>query len=125
MYEEAIDVDRQIMLSGGVPQAEADQRSSEVRNAYRASGAKGFWQMVLDRRSDEARSGGQETDPYVLAGLQLGTGNREQALDSLEKAVAMGPAKTSILWLKAEPVWDPLRDEPRFKEILRKMGLPE
>ncbi|HRI02383.1 MAG TPA: tetratricopeptide repeat protein [Pyrinomonadaceae bacterium] len=125
MYEEAIDIGRQLMLSANIPQAEVDKRISELRNAYRNSGAKGFWQNVIEHDMEDARNSGRETDPHVLAGDQLRAGNKEEALNSLEKAVALGPAKTQILSLKAEPVWDPLRAEPRFKEILRKIGIPE
>ncbi|MEO5858278.1 MAG: tetratricopeptide repeat protein [Pyrinomonadaceae bacterium] len=125
MFEEAMEIARQALLSQGVPQSEVDKRIAEGKNAYRVSGAKGFWQLTLETDLEEARAGGRELDPYLLAFYQLGSGNKEKALGALEKAVAMGPAKTSILWLKAEPNWDPLRDEPRFKAILREIGLPE
>ena len=97
MYEEALDTVRQLMLSANVPQAEVDKRISEMRNAYRTSGAKGFWQNVIEHDMEDARNSGRETDPHVLAGDQLGAGNKEEALNSLEKAVALGPAKTQIL----------------------------
>jgi tetratricopeptide (TPR) repeat protein len=121
MYEEVIDQARRNMLSAGLQQAQVDKEIAELKDAYRTSGATGFWQKVLE----EDKANGRETDPYELAGYQLGAGNKEQALDSLEKAVALGPGKTSVLWLKAEPIWDPLRAEPRFKAVLRKIGLPE
>lgn len=122
MYEEVIERFRQDMLASGLQQAQVDKEMAELKDAYRSSGAKGFWEKVLERRMKDAREGGREPDPYELAGYQLGAGNKEQALDLLEKAVVRGPG---ILSLKAEPTWDPLRAEPRFKEILRKVGLPE
>jgi len=125
MYEEAIEQTRQNMLSAGLQQAQVDKEIAELKDAYRTSGAKGYWEKLLEREMEEAKASGREPDPYELAGYQLGAGNKEQALGFLEKAVALGPAKTSVLWLKAEPNWDPLRSEPRFKAILRKVGLPE
>ncbi len=122
MYEEVIEQFRQNMLASGLQQAQVDKEMAELKDAYRTSGAKGFWEKVLERRMIDARASGREPDPYELAGYQLGAGNKEQALDSLEKAVVRGPG---ILSLKAEPTWDPLRAEPRFKELLRKIGLPE
>ncbi len=32
---------------------------------------------------------------------------------------------TQMVRLKGSPRWDPLRDHPRFKALLRKMNLPE
>ncbi len=125
MYEEAIEQARQMSISVGIPQAQADKDAAQLKDAYRTSGAKGYWQMRLEIEMEAARANGHEPDPYELAGYQLGAGNKEQALDSLEKAVALGPGMTAILSLKVEPTWDPLRAEPRFKELLRKVGLPE
>jgi hypothetical protein len=52
-------------------------------------------------------------------------GNQEDALETLENAVNSGPHYTNLVRLKTNPQWAPLRAEPRFKELLRKMGLPE
>ena len=125
MFDEMIEQSRKNMLAAGLRPGQAGERLTELQDAYRSSGAKGFWQKVLEREMDETKASGREPDPYELAGYQLGAGKNDQALDSLEKAVALGPSMTSILSLKVEPTWDPLRAEPRFKEILRRMGLPE
>ena len=123
MYEEVFEQYRKNMVSGGMPQPQVDKEIGELKDAYRALGAKGFWQKVLEQDFIDARASGREPDPYVLAGDYLGTGNKELALDSLEKALALGPV--AILSLKVEPEWDPLRAEPRFKDLLRKLRLPE
>ncbi|CAN5558847.1 hypothetical protein BH10ACI2_BH10ACI2_18160 [soil metagenome] len=123
MYEEVIEQYRKNMLSGGLPQAQVDKEIGALKDSYRALGAKGFWQKILEQDFIDAKASGREPDPYVLAGDYLGTGNKELALDSLEKAFALGPR--AILLLKVEPEWDPLRAEPRFKDLLRKVGLPE
>ena len=125
MYEEVIERYRQSMLKAGLLKDQVDKEISELQAAYHTSGGKGFWQKGIEREILDAKADGREPDPYTLAVCQLGAGNKEQALDSLEKALALGPDITNILWLKAEPNWDPLRTEPRFKEILRKLGLPE
>jgi TolB-like protein len=125
MFEEMFEQSRKNLLAAGVPPGKAGERLTELQNAYRTYGAKGFWQKVLERETEEAKASGREPNPYDLAGYQLGAGYKEQALESLEKAVAYKQGMTGVLSLKAEPTWDPLRADPRFKELLRKIGLPE
>ena len=48
-------------------------------------------------------------------------GEKEKALDALEKA--FNHRKFLSAFIKADPVFDNLRDEPRYQEILRKMNL--
>ena len=125
MYEQAIEFDRQVGLSLGVPAEQVETEAAGARDAYRRGGERGFWQFVLEREQKAAREMNRDLPPYTIARLQLGAGNKDQALDSLEKAVAVGKGEQEIVRLKAEPMWNPLRAEPRFKELLRKVGLPE
>jgi len=50
-------------------------------------------------------------------------GKREEALEALEKAYEDRDMQLSLL--KADPVYDPLRSEPRFQALLRRMNFPE
>lgn len=59
--------------------------------------------------------------PYFIAWTYLGLGERDSALSWLETTVKEGHGH--ILFLTANPVWDPLRSEPRFQALLRKVGL--
>ena len=49
-------------------------------------------------------------------------GDKEKALDNLEKAFEM--RAFLMAWVKADPVFDSLRSEPRYQAILQKMQLP-
>jgi eukaryotic-like serine/threonine-protein kinase len=49
--------------------------------------------------------------------------NREEALRSLEKAYE--GREGLLVYAKVDAVWDDLREEPRFREIVRKIGIPE
>jgi eukaryotic-like serine/threonine-protein kinase len=57
--------------------------------------------------------------PFNLAIVYLGLGDRERALDYLERAYAS--SSQWMGWLKQDRMFDPLRSEPRFAALLRKL----
>jgi len=59
--------------------------------------------------------------PASFALIHLGLGDADQALDWIEKGVAERAG--DAVGLKANPVWDDLRSEPRFVELVKKIGL--
>jgi TolB-like protein/DNA-binding winged helix-turn-helix (wHTH) protein len=74
-------------------------------------------------RKLEALNRTQPVDPAAMTLAYLGVGNNDAALSSLEKAYA---ARSNLLTaLKVEPAYDPLRDDPRFQELLRRVGLAQ
>jgi serine/threonine protein kinase len=60
----------------------------------------------------------------VLAGMYARLGERETALKTLERAEAAHEERL-ILVLKAWPALASLHDEPRYRAIVRRMGLPQ
>jgi serine/threonine-protein kinase len=56
-----------------------------------------------------------------MAWISLGLGDNETALDELEQGFEEGSSQ--MIYLKADPVYDPLRDHPRFKELIGRMNL--
>jgi len=61
----------------------------------------------------------QYVDPYQLAFIYTALGQKEQALDWLEKAVHQ---RTAII-MKVDPYLDPLRGSPAFNRLLAEMHL--
>jgi len=59
----------------------------------------------------------------ALADIYLGLGNTEQTLQLLEQAYA--DHDVVLVWLKVHGVYDPLRSDPRFQSLLRRMNFPE
>ena len=55
--------------------------------------------------------------------LYVGLGDKEQALAWLEKAYAEHSG-FQVMSLKVEPILDSLRLDPRFSDLLRRLGLP-
>ena len=69
--------------------------------------------LTLDRR--------QPADAALVARAYLGVDNKELALVWLEKAHEQH--SYSMTALKVDPMYDPLRNDPRFQELLRQVGL--
>ncbi len=84
------------------------------RKIYRSGGIGKFVEDSFGKSQDA-------NAPYGNAALYAMLGEKEKALDSLEKAFE-GKAFLSV-FVKADPIFDALRDEPRYSEILRKMSL--
>lgn len=65
-----------------------------------------------------------KTDPTPLLTIAyLGLGDKNQALACLEEG--FGSRSNTLTTLKVDPVYDPLRSDPRFEDLLRRVGLPE
>jgi TolB-like protein/DNA-binding winged helix-turn-helix (wHTH) protein/lipoprotein NlpI len=64
---------------------------------------------------------GHRVDPILVTMAYLGIGDREQALAWLEKAHAQH--STELVSLKVNPSYDALRGDPRFQNLLQRVGL--
>jgi hypothetical protein len=60
-------------------------------------------------------------DPIVIAQAYAGLGEKEEALIWLEKAYARH--SNELVALKVGPAYDPLRGDPRFQNVLRRLRL--
>ena len=89
---------------------------SPVTEKFINAGIKAFF-------DEQIRSTNQPPDFfYNAASIYAFSGEKEKALDNLEKAV-QGKAFFSIPFVKADPIFDSLRAAPRYQEILRKLNL--
>ncbi len=58
---------------------------------------------------------------FSTAIIYVGLDDRERAMDGLEKAYE--DRSQWLLWLKMDRMFDPIRSDPRFIELLKKVGL--
>ena len=65
--------------------------------------------------------GNTRLDPAVFLFAYAGTGDKEQLLATLDAAYAQH--SSAIATLKVAPVYDSIRNEPRFQDLLRRLGL--
>ncbi len=85
--------------------------------AYGISGDRAKAHAIIDELNRKSLHG--YVPPFNLAIVYLGMGDRERALDGLEKAYA---AHSQFLaWLKMDRIFDPLRSELRFIALMKKV----
>ncbi len=124
MYEEAItEREKRIDGPGGNPDNRATQiqNFAELKAAYRKSGAKGFWEKRLEIQKQNQAQGGSDR-PFVMAEIYANLGDKDQALEWLEKVIE---ERGGDGYIKVDPALDQLRDDPRFQELLRRVGFPQ
>jgi TolB-like protein/Tfp pilus assembly protein PilF len=114
------------------PEAIAMLTEAQSRNLQspRILGALAYAYAVSGRRDDalkivEQLKPAAETDDnavITIASVFIGLDDKNRAFEWLEKAY-QGRAQW-LRYLKTNFVFDPLRSDPRFKDLLRRLGLP-
>lgn len=90
---------------------------SRLGHAYAAAGKEREARKVLEEL--QARSRRQYVSPVGIALVHLGLGDRDEALIWLEKAYQVHDFDL----VTRNPRLDPLRSDPRFQHLLRRVGL--
>ena len=85
--------------------------------AYAMSANKVETQNVLLRLKHHS---GAKNVPYRLAAIYLALGDRDRAIKLIERDYRQ--RSNWLNRLNVDPVMDPLRDDPRFKDLMRKMN---
>ncbi len=83
-----------------------------------ALGAEAYWRWWLDYERERAKR--EYVEPSQFAIIYAHLGEKDEAFEWLEKAFE---ERENIGDLKVHPEWDPLRDDPRFQDLLRRMNL--
>jgi DNA-binding winged helix-turn-helix (wHTH) protein/TolB-like protein/Tfp pilus assembly protein PilF len=117
MYKEALsEFQKNVELSGN-----GNQGLTLLAHIYAVSGRKDEAKKLLAEISKRSKQDFFWAD-YSIAVIYAGLGEKDEAIDYLERAYAehsLGPA-----WLRFDPRLDNLRAEPRFQEFMRRVGLP-
>lgn len=89
--------------------------------AYARAGRKTEAVKILQRM--HAASAIRYMPPTDFAWVYTGLGDKEQAFHWLETALAQ--RDTNLERFKVDPIWDPLRSDARFADLVRRVGLPQ
>ena len=124
MYEDAIEEFKKgYALSARYSPEEAARRVTMLKNGYQKSGAKGYWEKNLELRIESAKRGSM-VSPTAMAQAYARTGDKDRAFEWLEKAYT---ERDQYLFynLKVEKDFDSLRSDPRYANLLQRIGLPQ
>ena len=95
------------------------QLARAVEQAFHEGGhhlALKTWLRSLQKRSEE-----QYISPMEIAKLYVRLEKKNEAFQWLQKAVE--DRSESLVYLNVDPVYDSIRSDPRFKEIMLQVGL--
>ncbi|MDQ3753402.1 MAG: winged helix-turn-helix domain-containing protein, partial [Acidobacteriota bacterium] len=103
--------------------AKYEELIGEQQNAamLRESFARSGWQGFLRTMSGERRPA--NSTPYIVATFHAALGEKDKAFAELNKSYENREAFLALL--KVDPRFDSLRADPRFQELLRRVGLPQ
>jgi len=115
-YDPAIEEGRKgVTLSGGSPLMRA-----ALAQTLGAAGERKEAIQLLDALTELAKE--KYVAPYFLAGIYVGLGKNDRAIEYLE--IAYEEHSHWLTYLHMDPSMDALRDNPRFQDLLRRVGLP-
>jgi len=114
-YEKAIEEYEAAQKMQDPTIADTEATYKRFRSALEEKGPRGMWQAMLDEMRQSP-----SPDPYDLATLCARLGNTNAVFELLEKAYQQHSG--GMVWIQIEDWWDPLRDDPRFQDLLKKMG---
>jgi len=82
-----------------------------------------FYEPEIRNTNKHADCADPDDLPYKLAIVCAALGKNDQAFAWLEKAFEEHTPRL-LLFLNSDPRVDPLRSDPRFQDLLRRIGLP-
>jgi TolB-like protein/DNA-binding winged helix-turn-helix (wHTH) protein len=97
------------------------KRIAQLKEAIAKSGAQGYWRRTLENYKESAKS--QYVPSVLVAEACVRVGDKECAFRWLEKGFA--ERDDLMINLKVEPVFDSLRSDPRYQDLVRRVGIPQ
>ena len=106
-------------INGGEPGATNNISEIYLAVAYAKAGNREKASSILK----QLETSKDYVAPGELAVLYVALGDTQSAFASLEKAYVAHDLQ--LQYLKVEPGFDPIRDDPRFKDLVHRVGLPD
>ena len=120
-FDKAIAEETRTRILAGEDPRDVVKLEDALRQAFASRGPRGYWEKLLElsRRSDNPPEAYTVRDGLAILYARLG--DKEKALQTLERAYK--ERQVHMTEIGVEPAFDVLRSEPRFQELLREVGL--
>ena len=112
--KEAVEEREKVVSLSGSPELAAS-----IAEDFSKSGYKGVQQSWLDGLTEISKHG--YVSSYSIAEGYMRLGQKDKAFEWLEKACQ--DHDSGLVSIAVEPMFDPVRSEPRFRDIVRRMKL--
>jgi hypothetical protein len=123
-YEDAISENERGAVLSGANSDEAARITAEFRKAFQTGGPIGYWHRSLEGTLYEHQQAGANYFPaYPIAAGYARVGDKENAFLWLEKSYEEREGG-SITTVRYDLDFESLYGDPRFTNLLRRMGLP-
>ncbi len=115
MYEEALEIWKTSFAAKG------DREAAEaLARGYAEAGYSGALSRVAEMMIERSRT--TFVTPWQIGTLYTRAGKNDESLEWLEKAYEAHDS--NMPYISVDPIFDNLRDNPRFQDLLRRMNLP-
>ncbi|MBA2647637.1 MAG: protein kinase [Pyrinomonadaceae bacterium] len=98
---------------------DSPQVLASLGHAYAVSGRRDEARAVIEELKETLKR--KYVSPYDIATIYVGLGEKDEALRWLEKAYDDRSGWLGM-WLKVDPKFDSLRSDPRFADLMRRVG---
>jgi serine/threonine protein kinase/tetratricopeptide (TPR) repeat protein len=116
MPREAVAERQKVLTLSGSPDLAA-----AIGDDYKNSGYEGVLQSWLEGLNEVSKRA--YVSSYNIAQIQARLGNKVEAIATLERAYASRDG--NLTFLKVDPLFDDLRPEPKFHELVLKLAMPQ
>jgi TolB-like protein/DNA-binding winged helix-turn-helix (wHTH) protein len=93
----------------------------KLKRAMAKDGAKGYWKRKVENSKESVKSG--YAPPVFTAMACVRIGDKQCAFEWLDKGFE--ERDDQMINLKVEPVFDSLHADPRFQDLVRRVGIPQ
>jgi len=116
LYGDAVAAYQKFLTLEGIAN---EEEITGLVDAYQTSGREGYWRWMLDYWTERAKQ--EYVPPTEFAYFHAHLGEKDQAMRWLEEGYKEHDFVMTSL--NVAPEWDPLRDDPRFQDLLLRMNL--